>query len=228
MGRIRSSMVIGDSRRRLQFQPIDAVAAGSPDGELLWSSRQAGEGRLCVLVADDDVNAAASLATLVRSWGHDVWVASQGAVALELAAAFQTDVVLADIVMPHVDGCQVARRLRRQARFEDTLLLALLGQADGAERRRAEKAGFDLCLVKPVEPQTLEVLLGLEQEWLAQRSAAVRQLARATTARKAGSGGRACGERPCRLAWPHNGSPAAHETRRTVGAMSGTTQEDSP
>lgn len=167
MGRkTRSSMPIGNSRAR---QPTDENTASSRNRDLVWGG-PAGKG-LCVLVVDDDDNAAESLSSMVKTWGHNVLVAGDGAAAVEMASAFQADVVLLNVALPKMDGCQAARRLRRQARFEDTLLIALMGSADREQRPRAEKAGFDLCLIKPVEPSTLEVLLLLEQDWLAQPSA---------------------------------------------------------
>jgi CheY-like chemotaxis protein len=168
----RNSILIGTSRAHKRPQPADEVAAVSQDSDLIWWS-PVGKRQLCVLVVADDPKTAKSLSMLVKAWGHEVWVAGDGAAALRIAAGFQTDVVLLDIAMPRMDGRQVARRLRRQARFKDTLLIALLGRADREHRLRAEKAGFDLCLVKPVEPSTLEVLLLLEQDRLARSSTAV-------------------------------------------------------
>jgi CheY-like chemotaxis protein len=181
--KIQNSLLIGNSNDRKRLQQSDVVAAAPRDGDLIWYS-PAGKGHLCVLIVDDEPSAAESLSRMVKAWGHEVWVACDGAAALEIASAFQTDVVLLDIVMPKMDGCQVARRLRRQARFENTLLIALLGWADRECRPRAEEAGVDLCLIKPVEPSTLEVLLVLEQDWLAQSSAALRAAPWKDTARK--------------------------------------------
>jgi CheY-like chemotaxis protein len=183
----RNSIGIGNSRAPKRLQPTDEVAPLAHDGEMVWftpsqGKARKGEGQLCVLVVDDDPNAAKSLSMLMEAWGHEVWVAGDGAAALVLASAVQTNVLLLDIVMPNMDGCQVARRLRRQTRFEDTLLIALLGRADPEYRLRAEEAGFDLCLVKPVEPSTLEVLLMLEQDWLTQSSAALRATPRTEAA----------------------------------------------
>jgi CheY-like chemotaxis protein len=170
----RDSIPIGNSNARQRLRPTDAGAAAAPGGDLFWRS-PVGKGQLRVLVVDDEPNAAESLSLMVKTWGHKACVAGNGAAALEMASAFQTDVVLLDIVMPKMDGCQVARRLRRQARFENTLLIALLGWADREQRPRAEEAGVDLCLIKPVEPSTLEVLLVLEQDWLAHASATPRK-----------------------------------------------------
>ena len=163
----RNSLQLGNSSARKRLQPTEEIAALSQPGDLMWGGL-VGQAQLRVLVVDDDADAAEGLSTMVKAWGHQVLVARDGAAAVEMAPAYQADVVLLDIVMPKLDGCQTARRLRRQARFEDTLLIGLMGKADREHRPRAEKAGFDLCLVKPVEPSTLEVLLFLEQDRLAQ------------------------------------------------------------
>jgi CheY-like chemotaxis protein len=111
-----------------------------------------------VLVVDDNRDAADTLSILVKIWGHDVRVAYDGAAAFALAAAERPDVLLLDIVMPKMDGFHLARHLRRQTRFQDTLLVAVTGYADEVHRRLWEGA-FDHYLIKPVEPPALEKLL---------------------------------------------------------------------
>ena len=119
-----------------------------------------------MLVADDYRDAVDSLSTLVRMWGHDVRLTYNGEAAIEMACVYRPDVLLLDIAMPKMDGCRLAQRLRRQARFRDTLLVAITGYADEAHRLLCEAAGFDLFLVKPVDPSTLETLLLLERDRL--------------------------------------------------------------
>jgi CheY-like chemotaxis protein len=179
----KTRTLIGKSSARARLQPADDSPAAAPDGDLLWCG-PVEKSQLCVLVVDDDADAAERLSTMVKTWGHQVWVAGDGAEALDMALAYQPGVLLLDIVMPNMDGCQVARRLRRQARFESTLLLAMLDGADREQRARAEAAGVDLCLVKPIEPSTLQVLLLLEQEWLPQTLAAVSAIPTKDTTRK--------------------------------------------
>ena len=123
----------------------------------------AGRRLLRVLVVDDDRDTTDSLCMLVQLWGHDVRPAYDGATALTIAAAYQPDVVLLDLAMPTMHGSQVARQLRRQPRFKSTLLVAVTGYTDEAHRLSTEDAGFDLFLIKPVEPSTLEELMLLEQ-----------------------------------------------------------------
>jgi CheY-like chemotaxis protein len=127
---------------------------------------------LRVLVVDDLRDAADSLSTLVELWGHVVRQAYDGAAALEIASAYLPDVVLLDLAMPKMDGCQLARLLRQQACFTHTLLIAITGYADETHRRLCEAAGFDQRLVKPVAPVLVERLLQLEKDRLAESSGA--------------------------------------------------------
>jgi CheY-like chemotaxis protein len=130
-----------------------------------WARRGA-EQLLRVLVVDDNVDAADSLARLIKMWGHEVDVAYSGPAAVALTAAYQPDVMLLDIAMPTMDGYEVARRLRRQARFEHTLLIAVTGYVDEDHRLLGEEAGFDHHLSKPTSPQALKrMLLLLQQGW---------------------------------------------------------------
>jgi CheY-like chemotaxis protein len=119
---------------------------------------------LRVLIADDNRDAADSLSTLVNLWDHDGRVAYDGAAALEMASVCRPDVVLMDLAMPKMDGCQVARRLRQLARFKDTLLIVITGYADNAHRRLCDEAGFDHYLIKPIDLSRLETLLLRERD----------------------------------------------------------------
>ncbi len=128
---------------------------------------QDGAWLLRVLVVDDDRDCADSLSTLVHLWGHDVQTAYNGAAALEMMGSRQPDVVLADLAMPEMDGCQMVRHLRRQTRFNHTLLIAITGWVDQVHRLLCDEAGFDLYLVKPIELDDLEKLLLGERDRLA-------------------------------------------------------------
>jgi CheY-like chemotaxis protein len=113
---------------------------------------------LRVLVVDDNRDAADTLAVLVKRWGHVPRVAYDGAVALIMAIDETPDVLFVDIGMPEMDGFELARQLRRQIRFADTLLVAVTGWAD-QEHRRLWQEAFDCYLIKPVDPPVLENLL---------------------------------------------------------------------
>jgi CheY-like chemotaxis protein len=117
---------------------------------------------LRVLVADDNRDAANSLAKLVQLWGHVVHKAYDGVAALELALAFEPDVLLLDIAMPLLDGCALARQLRQGTCCQDALLIALTGYGDEGHRLLWEGA-FDHFLIKPVEPTAVKELLRCAQ-----------------------------------------------------------------
>jgi CheY-like chemotaxis protein len=123
----------------------------------------AGPGLLRVLILDDCRDAADSMAMLVKLWGYMVRVAYDGAAALDMIAAYPPDVLLLDIAMPGMDGFHLARQLRRETRFQDTLLIAMTGYAD-REHRLLWAGAFDHYLVKPVEPSIVKNFLMLKQD----------------------------------------------------------------
>jgi DNA-binding response OmpR family regulator len=116
---------------------------------------------LRVLVADNDRDAADSLAQLVRLWGHDALVAYGGDAALEAAVAFRPEVAMLDVAMPGHDGNRLARQLRGRPGLRNALVVAVTGFADEVHRRVSLEAGFDRYLAKPVDPACLEALLEL-------------------------------------------------------------------
>ncbi len=116
---------------------------------------------LRVLVVDDNVDAADSLAMLLRLGGHDVREAHSGPAAVQAAQAYQPGVVLLDIGLPGMDGYRVAERLRQQPETQKAILIALTGYGQESDRQRAREAGFDHHLVKPVDPQRLQDLLAM-------------------------------------------------------------------
>jgi CheY-like chemotaxis protein len=112
-----------------------------------------------ILVVDDNVDAADSLAVLLRLVGNDVRTAHDGPAALEAARAYRPDVVLLDLGLPRMSGYEVCRRLREGHFANGPLVVALTGYGQDEDRRRTREAGFDRHLVKPVNPDELwEVL----------------------------------------------------------------------
>ena len=108
-----------------------------------------------ILVADDDVDGAETLAILLRVSGHDVQVAHDGPSTLKIAADFLPEVVFLDVGMPGMDGFETARQLRESAKFDKAVLVALTGYGREEDRQRAAQAGFDHFLVKPTPPNVL-------------------------------------------------------------------------
>ena len=112
-----------------------------------------------VLVVDDNVDSADSIAMLLQISGHEVRVAYSGQDALETAAEYLPDIILLDIGLPGIDGYEVARRLRSHAQLERVKLIAVTGYGQEADRLQSQEAGFDYHLVKPVDAQKLQDLL---------------------------------------------------------------------
>jgi CheY-like chemotaxis protein/anti-sigma regulatory factor (Ser/Thr protein kinase) len=112
-----------------------------------------------VLVVDDNVDAAESLALMLRAVGHEVRTAHDGPAALREAGALRPEVVLLDIGLPGMDGYEVARRLRQQEGLGQALVVALTGYGQEEDRRRAAAAGFDVHLVKPADPEAVQQLV---------------------------------------------------------------------
>ena len=113
---------------------------------------------LRVLVADDERDAANTLARLLEHEGYEARAAYDGAEALRVAPDFTPDVVILDIRMPGLNGYDVARALR--ARNGEIVLIAVTGWKQKTDRIFAEVAGFDHHFGKPCEPQAIIDLLG--------------------------------------------------------------------
>jgi len=114
---------------------------------------------LSILVADDNQDAAESLALLLELSGHQVHAVFDGEAAIGAAEELLPDVALLDIGMPKADGYEVARRIRDHAWGKQIYLVALTGWGQPSDKRQAEEAGFDAHLVKPVPPEMLDRLL---------------------------------------------------------------------
>ena len=112
-----------------------------------------------VLLADDNVDAADTMSAVLQMSGHEVKTVYSGFEALRAAVQFSPDVILLDIGMPGMSGYQVAQQLRADARFDQTLLVALTGWGSENDRMLALQAGFDHHLTKPVDHLALEPLL---------------------------------------------------------------------
>jgi CheY-like chemotaxis protein len=115
-----------------------------------------------ILIADDNADAADSLAMLLEMDGHSVTVVRDGREALASIEAAKPDVMLLDIGMPEIDGYEVARRVRGDSRNQSILLIAVTGWGQESDKARATAAGFDLHFTKPVEPPWLLEILRSE------------------------------------------------------------------
>jgi CheY-like chemotaxis protein len=110
-----------------------------------------------ILVVDDDVDAADSLASLLQSAGYgDVRVAYTGAAALAVAVQFRPTVLLVDLDLPDVSGYDVARHLSQHPRLQNLRLIALTASSEHPGRELAREAGVERYLSKPVSSAALD------------------------------------------------------------------------
>jgi CheY-like chemotaxis protein/two-component sensor histidine kinase len=133
--------------------PIHSALASTPAVTAVDHRRS-----LRIVVADDNRDAAATLATLLELDGHQVEVAHSGDQALNLIEALRPDIALLDIGMPMLDGYAVARRVRAMAWSTRIKLVAVTGWGQAHDRERAQRAGFDQHWVKPIEAGALLAL----------------------------------------------------------------------
>ena len=114
---------------------------------------------LRIMVVDDNVDAAESLAMMLELDGHTVIRAHDARAAIAIARNERPNVMLLDIGLPDIDGYELACRLRALPEVDDALLIAVTGYGQEEDRRRARDAGFDHYLVKPVEFESLRSVL---------------------------------------------------------------------
>jgi CheY-like chemotaxis protein len=112
-----------------------------------------------ILVVDDNVDAATSLALVLRTLGHEVFVAHDGRAALADLSRIRPDIALLDIAMPDMSGYELARHMRARL-GAGVRIVALTGFGLAEDRARAIEAGFDQHIVKPADPAFLRSLLG--------------------------------------------------------------------
>jgi signal transduction histidine kinase/DNA-binding response OmpR family regulator len=112
-----------------------------------------------VLIVDDNVDAAETLAMMLELLGQNTRQAHDGTSALRMAAEYNPALVFMDIGMPGLSGLEVASRIRRDLGMSDTYLIALSGYGTEEDRRKSLYAGFDSHLVKPLDPSKLPAIL---------------------------------------------------------------------
>ncbi|MBG6077504.1 CHASE3 domain-containing protein [Polaromonas sp. CG_9.11] len=134
-----------------------ALAPASP--ALVGSAQVPAKAAQRILVVDDNVDAAQSLALLLEMTGHCIWLAYDGPAAVQAAIDCQPGVILLDIGLPGLDGYKVAQRIRRLAGLKNVVLVALTGYGQDSDRQRSQEAGFDHHLVKPAEFGEIEKIL---------------------------------------------------------------------
>ena len=135
-------------------RPVDAVPA--PRGKGALRQRR-------ILVVDDSVDSAQTLARLLRLEGHEPYTVHDGLEAVTATAQLRPDVVLMDLGLPSLSGFEACRRIRREPWGESIVIFALTGWGQDADRRRTGDAGFDHHLVKPVDLRVLMSLIERER-----------------------------------------------------------------
>ncbi len=133
--------------------PAVAAAGITSDGQDTRTDRRS------ILIVEDNVDSAETLALVLAAAGHDVRTVHDGAAALETLATYAADLVLLDIGLPGMDGYTVAREIRGRFTDRGTRLYALTGYGREEDRTLARNAGFDLHLTKPIDPQRLLALI---------------------------------------------------------------------
>ncbi|WP_229412844.1 ATP-binding protein [Massilia sp. Root335] len=134
------------------------AASAAPDGPRLLPAPAAKRRR--VMLVDDNVDGADTLARLLAAHGHEVKVFNEPVAALAAVPGFLPDLAVLDIGLPVLDGYEVARRLRPLLDGHPCRLVALTGYGLAADRARSAAAGFDAHLVKPVNPDLVVRLAG--------------------------------------------------------------------
>jgi len=149
--------------RAAMAQPAEAAPA-SPHGSAAPQAQAGastdGAAPRKVLIADDNVDSAESLAEVLRMFGCETFTVHDGLEAVRAAREFDPDIVVLDIGMPRLSGHDAAKRMRSQPGGAGLLLIALSGWGQEEDRRRSRDAGFDHHFVKPIDLDALAGLLG--------------------------------------------------------------------
>jgi CheY-like chemotaxis protein len=112
-----------------------------------------------VLVVDDNPDAAVSLTLVIRELGHVAEWAMDGIAAIDVARRLRPEIVFLDLALPGIDGYEVAERLKREPGLDGVRIIAMTGSGSEQDRRRTLEGGFELHIVKPVDPRFLDSLL---------------------------------------------------------------------
>ena len=150
---------VGSGSRFVVSLPLLSTSAAAPLPQPAEPTAHSAGNRLNLMVVDDNADAAHTLAVLLEAHGHSVDVEVDSRLALQRAEAVVPDVFILDIGMPHIDGYELARRIRSSSIGSRAVLIALTGYGQPDDKIRARAAGFDHHLVKPLDPSVLTSLL---------------------------------------------------------------------
>jgi len=152
---------VRDRGRAVQSLSVRVVAMAQPKRPKSAASRKSNTaaGTQRILVVDDNEDSAKSLSVILEVMGNEVRTAYNGSQALEIAEDFRPALVFLDIGMPNLNGYDTARRLRERPWTKDVVLIALTGWGQEEDKRRAQEAGFNFHVVKPVDFANLRNIL---------------------------------------------------------------------
>jgi PAS domain S-box-containing protein len=136
---------------RLPVKHIPRAEATAPPRQLASQDRQ----KRRILIADDNPDVLESFQLMLQMMGHEVETALDGLEAIEKAGQFEPEAIVLDIGMPGLDGLETARRIRQHPWGKRAILIAITGWGNDDNKRESSEAGFDVHLVKPVDPMTI-------------------------------------------------------------------------
>jgi signal transduction histidine kinase len=143
---------------RLPLLPSSESRVAS-NGHAYGDTHGAPRDQLRIVVVEDNIDVADTLALWLADLGHEVWVARTGPDGVRQIQQRQPHLVLCDLGLPEIDGIEVCRRVRGLALATRPLMVALTGWGREDDRRRTRDAGFDDHLVKPVAAERLRAVL---------------------------------------------------------------------
>lgn len=117
-----------------------------------------------ILVVDDNASNLELMLYLLRAFGHDPQGAADGAIGLDAVRSCAFDLVLSDVLMPHMDGLEFLRQVRADPQLAACKVVAVTASAMVGDRENLMKAGFDGYIAKPIDP---EKFVGQVESYLA-------------------------------------------------------------
>ena len=157
-GRVEATSTPGQGSEFVVRLPVvSAPTSTSPESPT--HPEEAHGQSLRVLVVDDNIDVAQTLAVLLKSCGHKVEVAHDGPTALEAARTYRPNLILLDIGLPGMDGFEVAKKVRQEMDLGNVVLVAMTGYGQDSDKKRTQEIGFDHHLVKPADFREIKQIL---------------------------------------------------------------------
>jgi CheY-like chemotaxis protein len=136
-----------------------ALSVAHPSSDLPKGSAASAPTRRRILIADDNADVSGAFAIMLEALGHEVEIACDGSEAVAKADRFRPDIIVLDIGMPGLNGYAAARHIRQKQWGKNVVLVAITGWGNESDKRLSQEAGFNVHLVKPVDPVELSQLL---------------------------------------------------------------------